>query len=171
MQKQRLSVRRYNFFEDKYARFYTIADQAFHYGSPWTMSQYEETLAREDLVFFVAEIEDHLVGYIGGKIILDEAEIYMVVVSKEFQNQHIAYYLLDRFKEECRMQQSDTIFLEVRASNQDARSFYEKNEFDVISIRKKYYTDPVEDAIIMKCRIRKKEENGKEADFSDRDKL
>lgn len=171
MQKQRLSVRRYNFYEDKSDRFYTIADQSFHYGSPWTVEQYKETLAREDLVFFIAEIEDHLVGYIGGKILLDEAEIYTIVVSREFQNQHVAHYLLDRFKDECRMQQADTIFLEVRKSNQVARSFYDKNYFDVVSIRKKYYTNPIEDAVIMKCRIRKKEENGKEADFSDRDKL
>ncbi|MER2063329.1 MAG: ribosomal protein S18-alanine N-acetyltransferase [Alkalibacterium sp.] len=155
MQKQRLSVRRYNFFEDKSDRFYSIADQSFHHGSPWTVDQYKETLAREDMVFFVAEIADHLVGYIGGKLLLDEAEIYTIVVSREFQNQHVAHYLLDRFKEECRLQQVTTLFLEVRESNHAARSFYEKNDFDVISVRKNYYSEPEEDAIIMKCRIRK----------------
>lgn len=171
MQETRVSIRRYNFNEDKQHRFYDVANQSFNFGSPWTIKQFEETLAREDLVFYVAEIDDHLIGYIGGKLILDEAEIYMIVVSKEFQNQHIAHHLLDRFEEECRMREIGTIYLEVRESNKEAQAFYKNNKFEIISVREKYYTDPIENAIIMKSTKGKKEKNGKEANLSDRDKL
>lgn len=145
----RVGIRRYNYNEDKYNRFYDIADQSFHYGSPWTIQQYKETLEREDLVFFVAEAETHLIGYIGGKLLLDEAEIYTIVVSKEFQKQQIAQFLLDRFREECFLRDINTIFLEVRTSNKAAIAFYQKNQFEIIAERKNYYTRPAEDAIIM----------------------
>jgi len=164
-------VRRYDFNEENYERFYTIADQSFRYGSPWTYEQYKETLGRKDLLFLVAEVDEQLVGYIGGKLLFDEAEIYTIVVSKKFQKKKIACALLERFKDECRLKGVDVIFLEVRKSNKKARSFYRKNAFEIISSRADYYTEPAEDALIMKCRIGKKEENGKEADFSDRDKL
>ncbi|OJF93039.1 ribosomal protein S18-alanine N-acetyltransferase [Alkalibacterium sp. 20] len=171
MQEKRVSIRRYNFNEAKYDRFYAIAKQSFKHGSPWTEEQYRETLSRKDLVFFVAEIETHLIGYIGGKLSLDEANVYTIVVSKEFQQQQVAHFLLDRFEEECHSANINTIFLEVRESNEIAQSFYLKNEFEVIAAKKDYYTHPIENAIIMKSKSRKKAEHGKEADFSYRDKL
>lgn len=171
IQEQRVSIRRYNFNEEKHDRFYDIARQSFNFGSPWTVEQYQETLAREDLVFFVAEIETHLIGYIGGKLFLDDAEVFTIVVSKEFQQQQVAHFLLNRFEEECRSMKIDTIFLEVRESNEIARSFYLKNQFEVTEVRENYYTHPSENAIIMKSKSREKEEHGQEADFSDRDQL
>lgn len=156
-QASRVSIRRYNFNEDISNRFYDIASQSFSYGSPWTVNQFQETLAREDLCFFVAEIDAHVIGYIGGKLLLDEAEVYTIVVSKEYQKQRVAYYLLERFKEECVSQNVENIFLEVRESNKTAQSFYRNNQFEIISIRKKYYTDPTEDGIVMKSKSREKE--------------
>lgn len=151
-QEIRVSIRRYNFNEEKFDRFYTIANQSFNHGSPWTATQFQETLAREDLVFFVAELNAHVIGYIGGKIVLDEGEIYTIVVSQEYQKQKVAHYLLNRFKEECRSKGVKNIFLEVRESNDTAQSFYLKNKFEIISVRKNYYTDPKEDGLIMKSK-------------------
>lgn len=162
-----VSIRRYSFNEEKFDRFYDIANHSFNYGSPWTLEQFQETLAREDLVFFVAELNGHLIGYIGGKLVLDEAEVYTIVVSKEYQKQHVARYLLKRFKEECLSRNIENIFLEVRESNQIAQSFYLKNQFEVISVRKNYYTHPPEDGLIMKSKSGEKAEDGKEADISD----
>lgn len=165
--QERVGIRRYNFNEEKFERFYDIADQSFFFGSPWTIEQFQETLAREDLVFFVAEIRGHLIGYIGGRIVLDEAEIYTVVVSKEYQKQKVAHYLLKRFKEECRARNVKAVFLEVRESNVAAMSFYLKNQFEVVSVRKNYYTDPQEDGLIMKSKSGEKEEDGKETNPGD----
>lgn len=166
MPKQRLSIRRYNFHEEKSHQFYSIAEQVFNYGSPWTEDQYEETLARDMLVFFVAEIDNRLIGYIGGQLLFSEGEIYTLAVSEDFQKQRVAYHLLERFKEECEEQGSRTIFLEVRKSNQVAQRFYEKNLFKEISVRKNYYKKPVEDALIMRYIMRKKEENEKKTYIS-----
>lgn len=138
-------------------QFYSIAEQVFNYGSPWTEDQYEETLARDMLVFFVAEIDNRLIGYIGGQLLFSEGEIYILAVSEDFQKQRVAYHLLERFKEECEEQGIRTIFLEVRKSNQVAQRFYEKNLFKEISVRKNYYNKPVEDALIMRYIMRKKE--------------
>jgi len=61
-------------------------------------------------------------------------------------NQGIAQELLDKIK-------TKDIFLEVRESNKKAINFYKKNNFKQISIRKGYYSDPTEDAIIMKMEV------------------
>ena len=49
---------------------------------------------------------------------------------------------------------AEQIFLEVRQSNTPARALYEKNGFTAIGLRKKYYKDPVEDAVLMQCRLK-----------------
>ncbi|GEK90549.1 ribosomal protein S18-alanine N-acetyltransferase [Alkalibacterium kapii] len=153
MSNERVKIRRYNYHERKENAFYEIADQVFNYGSPWTEKQYKETLAREDLVFFVAEVNNRVIGYIGGRILFDEADIYTVAVSKDSQNQRIGRYLLEHFKEICKKQGVKVIFLEVRKSNLAAQTFYRENLFKGFTMRKNYYSQPVEDAVIMRYRI------------------
>lgn len=77
---------------------------------------------------------------------IDVYEILAIATIEECRNKGIAQELLDKIK-------TKDIFLEVRKSNEKAINFYKKNNFKQISIRKGYYSDPTEDAIIMKMEV------------------
>lgn len=159
MEESKVRVRLYQTDEELGYAFYKLAEKAFVHGSPWTKEQYEQTAARSDLTFFIAEIEDRPVGYIGGKIILDEAEVYSIAVEPASQNRKVASKLIEAYKTHCRANGVQILFLEVRESNLTARNFYVAHQFKEISRRKGYYTEPEEDAVIMLCDIRKKDKD------------
>ena len=103
-----------------------------------------ENLVKEDNSFIYAYLIDEKVcGYL---MILDSIDVYEILAIatvEEYRNKGIAQELLDKIK-------TKDIFLEVRKNNEKAINFYKKNNFKQISIRKGYYSDPTEDAIIMK---------------------
>lgn len=93
--------------------------------------------------------EKDVVGYILFNQIFDEAEIYKIVVSKDFRNKQIAYNLIEFLIKELKLRDVSKIFLEVRESNMPARNLYKKCEF--VEIRKifDYYDNPKENGIMM----------------------
>ena len=105
---------------------------------------YMETLIKGDNSFIYTYIIDNKVcGYLMVLDSIDVYEILAIATIEECRNKGIAQELLDKIK-------TKDIFLEVRESNEKAINFYKKNNFKQISIRKGYYSDPTEDAIIMK---------------------
>ena len=108
---------------------------------------YMETLIKGDNSFIYTYIIDNKVcGYL---MVLDSIDIYEILAIatiEKYRNKGIAQELLDKIK-------TKDIFLEVRKSNKKAINFYKKNNFKQISIRKGYYSDPTEDAIIMKMEV------------------
>lgn len=97
----------------------------------------------------VAENQKNIVGYILFNQILDEAEIYKIVVSKEFRKKQIAFKIVEFLLDELKKNNVKKIFLEVRKNNIPAISLYKKCGF--INIREiiDYYTNPKEDGIMM----------------------
>ena len=105
---------------------------------------YLETLTKgENSFIYVYLIEDKVCGYLMVLDSIDVYEILAIATIEKYRNKGIAQELLDKIK-------TKDIFLEVRESNKKAINFYKKNNFKQISIRKGYYSDPTEDAIIMK---------------------
>ena len=105
---------------------------------------YLETLTKgENSFIYVYLIEDKVCGYLMVLDSIDVYEILAIATIEEYRNKGFAQELLDKIK-------TKDIFLEVRKSNERAINFYKKNNFKQISIRKGYYSDPTEDAIIMK---------------------
>ena len=108
---------------------------------------YLNTLIKEDNSFiYVYLIDDKVCGYL---LILDSIDVYEILAIatiEEYRNKGIAQELLDKIK-------TKDIFLEVRESNQVAINFYKKNRFKEISIRKNYYSEPTENAVIMKLEV------------------
>lgn len=78
-----------------------------------------------------------------------EAEILNVAVATEARRKGIGNLLIGHALENAGLSGCEAVFLEVRESNNGARSLYEKNGFTQISVRKNYYSNPKEDAIIM----------------------
>ena len=108
---------------------------------------YLDTLIKGNNSFiYVYLIENKVCGYL---IILDSIDVYEILAIatiEECRNKGIAQELLDKIK-------TKDIFLEVRESNQTAINFYKKNNFKEIRIRKNYYSEPTENAIIMKLEV------------------
>ena len=108
---------------------------------------YLETLTKSENSFiYVYLIEDKVCGYLMVLDSIDVYEILAIATIEEYRNKGFAQELLDKIK-------TKDIFLEVRESNEKAINFYKKNDFKQISIRKGYYSDPTEDAIIMKMEV------------------
>ena len=108
---------------------------------------YLETLIKADNSFIYAYIiEDKVCGYLMVLDSIDVYEILAIATVEEYRNEGIAQELLDKIK-------TKDIFLEVRESNQIAINFYKKNKFKEISVRKNYYSEPKENAIIMKLEV------------------
>ena len=89
------------------------------------------------------------VGYVGIWKIVDEAHVTNLSVHPDFQNQKLAHRLLLEAVNDCYQSKIKYITLEVRVSNKKAIHLYEKFGFKSLGIRKKYYQDNNEDAIIM----------------------
>ena len=108
---------------------------------------YLDSLIKADSSFIYTYIIDNKVcGYLMVLDSIDVYEILAIATIEEYRNKGIAQKLLDKIK-------TKNIFLEVRESNQIAINFYKKNNFKEISIRKNYYSEPTENAIIMKLEV------------------
>ena len=119
---------------------------------PWSEKSFEDSISREDTIFLVCE-EGSITGYIGMYISFDEASITNVAVSPEFRKKGYGEQLVAEAKLAAKESNAESIFLEVRVSNEPAISLYKKMGFEELGIRKKFYEHPVEDAIIMKVGI------------------
>ena len=96
--------------------------------------------------FYVATINDEVVGYIGRYELLNEAEVLNFVVDETYQRQGIGQMLFNKVEED--LPNLEKMTLEVRESNTKAKNFYTKNGFKQISIRKNYYKNN-ENALVL----------------------
>lgn len=98
--------------------------------------------------FYVATLNDEIVGYIGRYEFLGEAEILNFVVDETYQRQGIGQLLFNQVESDIQDLQKMT--LEVRESNTKAINFYKKNGFKQISIRKHYYKNGEDAKVLIK---------------------
>lgn len=140
--------------EELAQRLWQISQTAFTHGSPWTAEQFAGDLDQGHSHYFTdgKEIE----AYIGFHQVCDEIEITNIAVS--VKGRGYGRKLLERLIKYANSQAVASIFLEVRASNQEARLFYEKFGFQEIGKRKNYYQHPQEDAVLMALKVGNKNE-------------
>jgi len=93
--------------------------------------------------------KNQCVGYIGIWKIINEAHVTNLSVHPDYQNQKLAHRLLLSMIDECYHDKIKFITLEVRITNKRAIHLYEKFGFKSLGVRKKYYQDNNEDALIM----------------------
>lgn len=96
----------------------------------------------------LAELDGIPVGYLLATDLCGEAEILRIAVKKEFRTQGAAHALLSEFF--CTLSEETRCFLEVRKSNAAAGALYRSVGFTVYGIRKNYYKNPTEDALLMR---------------------
>ena len=90
-----------------------------------------------------------IAGYIVARIGADELHINNVAVRETYRRRGIGQALLERILDEGKRSKIPIAFLELRAGNQAALALYEECGFRVTARRSKYYSDPVEDALVM----------------------
>ena len=144
------------------------------FSMPWSEKGFLDSIAREDTIFLVAELDkepetklldisleeekqattgDRIAGYIGMYTSFDEGEITNVAVSFECRNQGIGNHLVTAMQTIAKEKNLERIVLEVRSTNEPALSLYKRKGFKELGIRKNFYEKPTEDAIIMSCEI------------------
>ncbi|MEK6280427.1 MAG: ribosomal protein S18-alanine N-acetyltransferase [Acidobacteriota bacterium] len=90
-----------------------------------------------------------LAGYIVGRLGADELHINNVAVREKYRGRGIGFDLLNSILREGRRAGATRAFLELRAGNTAALALYEKCGFQVTSRRTRYYSEPLEDALVM----------------------
>ncbi len=126
---------------------YAVEKSSF--SSYWSYDSFVENYYNESSVYIAAEMSDIIIGFAGMQIVLDEAHIMNVAVLKDFRRMGAADKMIDLIKREAKLRGATVMYLEVRKSNVAAQSLYCKHNFKVLGIRKKYYSNNDEDAIIM----------------------
>ncbi len=91
---------------------------------------------------------DRLLGYVTGRMMPPEAELYRICVLPELRGTGCGRRLADAFHTLLREGGCTDCYLEVRASNAAARALYKALGYHEIAMRKNYYHAPVEDAVI-----------------------
>ena len=124
-----------------------IERELFHV--PWTREGFFTFLTREDAMFLVVEEKEQILGYCGLLMVLDEGDITNVAVRRDRQKEGIGNFLMESLIRLAAERGGTTIHLEVRVGNDRAIRLYERNGFTRDGIRKGYYSDPIEDALLM----------------------
>ncbi len=120
------------------------------FSAPWSEKSFETEIKENPLAFYiVAEIDDKMTGYAGLWLVMDEGHITNVAVHPDFRRRGIGEALISIMLEHTIKNGIKSHTLEVRVSNDAAISLYEKFGFQSAGIRKNYYEDNGEDAIIM----------------------
>ncbi len=122
------------------------------FSEPWSENVILEN-CETGTKFFVAELSGKFTGYIGIKPVLDEGYITNIAVLPEFRKKGIATALLNSVFSLADEHELSFVSLEVRVSNTEAVSLYEKLGFKVEGRRKNFYRSPNEDAYIMTKRF------------------
>jgi ribosomal-protein-alanine N-acetyltransferase len=115
----------------------------------WSDSDILSAICTEGSMCYSALNEKGVIAYIIGRKISPEGEIYRIATKAEYRRRGIAYRLLDYAVKCERGVGVENIFLEVREKNIPARKLYTAYGFKEIGVRKRYYKDPEDDAIVM----------------------
>ena len=119
------------------------------FSDAWSYRDIQDLICTEGAMCFSAVDEGEVVAYVIGRLIAPEGEIYRVAVKPERRKRGIGYRLLDYAVKTSRGKGLERLFLEVRSHNIPAINLYKAYGFAEIGIRKNYYKDPKDDAIVM----------------------
>lgn len=117
---------------------------------PWQEATFRGLMRRHSASLLVAEQAGVLVGYAVMWFAADEAELGDLSVLPEARRRGLGHWILEGAMREAGNRGAKQMFLEVRESNTDARRLYEKAGFVNVGVRPSYYSEPVEDAILMR---------------------
>lgn len=117
---------------------------------PWSKEAFFDEICKNNFaIYLLAILEGMVIGYAGAWAVLDEAHITNIAVHPEFRKMGVGALLMQGLIDEARKRQISSMTLEVRKENASAQSLYRKFGFEVKGVRRGYYADNGEDALIM----------------------
>ena len=138
-------------------RYMTAADVAqvarlekVCFADPWSERSVASELDNALSLWLVAMEGEKLIGYVGSQTVMGETDMMNIAVDPVFRRKGIAEKLVEALVAELKARESHCLTLEVRASNEPARALYEKLGFSQVGLRKNYYRNPKEDALILR---------------------
>ena len=120
------------------------------FADPWSQQSIASELHNPLSLWLVAQEGQTLLGYVGSQTCLDETDMMNIAVSPASRRQGVARALIGALVSALREHGSKQLTLEVRASNGPARQLYESLGFLQVGLRKNYYRNPKEDALILR---------------------
>lgn len=117
---------------------------------PWSERMFREDIASNSAFPVVAEMAGVIIGYAILQVILDEGHLTNIAVERSCQRKSVAKRLLTFILRDALARGLAQVILEVRPTNAAAIALYGSFGFDVISKRKSYYRNPVEDCLVMR---------------------
>lgn len=119
------------------------------FSDAWSLKSLEETWKQKNAIIFVGKMEKKVAGYVIFYYVLDEGEIARIATAPFLRRQGAATQIFGKLLTFCGEKKIEKILLEVRECNGNAHSFYKKCGFREDGIRKNYYENPKENAILM----------------------
>ena len=120
------------------------------FNDPWSENSITSELDNKLSCWLVALDKDQVVGYVGSQTVLGETDMMNIAIHPDYRKQGIASALINALIETLKERGSHSLMLEVRSSNEPAKSLYFKIGFESVGIRRNYYRNPKEDALILR---------------------
>lgn len=135
----------------------TVAEiEAETFSTPWSRSAFQRLIADPGPVrawVALGNQRDAPVGYAVYWFTVDEGELANIAVAPASRGQGVGKALLEHVIGVARRDGVSNLFLEVRASNQVAISLYTRYGFERVGLRRRYYNEPSEDALVLRMRL------------------
>jgi len=123
--------------------------------TPWGLTQFVDELNNPYSHMWGLIEEEDLIGYICFWTVLDEVHIMSIAIRPDMRRKGMAKFLLKELIKSAEQNNISKIWLEVRPSNKVAISLYENLGFKKVGVRKGYYSDTHEDAIVMALNLKR----------------
>lgn len=120
------------------------------FSDPWSEASISSELENPISLWLVAEADGVVQGYIGSQSAPPDCDIMNLAVAPDARRQQLGRTLLQSLIDELHRRGTERLFLEVRASNAPAQSLYASFGFEQVGLRKEYYVNPTEDALILR---------------------
>ncbi len=130
------------------------AIEAACFATPWSADTFAEELLRSVARLWVAESGEAIVGYVCAWIVEDEAHLHRLGVRAGARGHGVGTALVEIVLAEARARGCAHVDLEVARANAGARRLYARTGFTELAVRAAYYRDPVDDALVLRRRLR-----------------
>ena len=120
------------------------------FNDPWSEKSIASELNNRLSCWLVALDGDSVVGYVGSQTVLGETDMMNIAVHPDYRKQGVATDLIQSLIDALSKQGSHSLMLEVRQTNEPAKRLYESLGFETVGIRKNYYRNPRENALILR---------------------
>ena len=124
------------------------------FSDPWSETSIASELNNKLSLWMVAIDDEKVIGYVGSQTVLGETDMMNIAVHPDYRKQGIGTALIVGLIGELELRGSHSLMLEVRASNEPAKNLYAKLGFCSVGVRKNYYRNPKEDALILSISLK-----------------